>query len=490
MTTSDDAARRSRAFSWLAGALGVAALAAVYVRSPQHALYDSRFALLTSEALLTRGSWDLAPLLDDELEEDLRRSHAGAEFQRHLWQLEPLPDGRIIYRYPPGTPLFSLPFVAAARLAGGSTLGADGIYLRDRELRLQALLAALVTALTVLAVHRLALRELPLGPAATVALVAGLGSPLWSSASRTLWPHTWTAAWVALALLELLRWEDGERRRPVLLALLVSAAFWSRPTAALVAAPIAIFVALRHRAARTRLALTGAAAFAGYLLLAKILWSSYVPIYARVLEKGASRRSAWVELYRLLFSERSGVFVFAPILAAVVLALLVHGIARERRPFAGLALAVVIAHLALYAVWGMPAGTLGQRFFAELTPCFAWLGAHAWRRAREAARGRPRATARRVAAGLAVGLLATASVAAHAMGALVMRWPNLYAQIRQERRIEARGGPPARTRLVDEREELPQWRVARWLVTEWWPGPPPGAYRDPPARPAPAGVER
>jgi len=470
---------RGRAGAWWAGGLLVASLMAIYVRSPQHELFDAQFTLLTTEALLTRASWDVGPALGAPFAEEVRNERALALASNRrfsevpFWQLEPLPDGRIVYRYPPGTSLFSLPFVALARPFGGSTLGPYGLYDRDRETALQTWLAALLAALVALIVQRMALRELPWGAATTVALVAGLGGPLWSTASRCLWPQTWTAVWVALALLELLRWEDGERQRPELLALYASAAFWARPTAALFAAPIALYVALRFRRALSRLLVTGALALAAYGLLSKIVWSSWVPAYTQVLHHGAGPNpSTWRTLIYQLVSVRGGVIFYSPIVVAILLALAVRGVARERRPFAILVLGIWIAHVVLYTLWRFRLdGTASQRFLTELTPCIAWLGAHAWRRARDAARERPRAPLRLWAVRSTVAFLALASVAAHATGALYLRWPNLSAKMRQERQIEAQGGPPATTQPVRVRDELPQRRLVRWLVTEWWPGP-------------------
>jgi len=440
-----------------------------YAGSSQRHLLDSQYALLTSEALLRNGTWNIEPYLPGTAERLAAPGLRHVE-RRRLWQLFPTADGRLVYLYPPGTPLFSAPLLALARPFGATVLNERGFYSRAAEWRLQILFAALLAALTVGVTHRLALRELGLGPATAVAAIAAFGSPLWSTASRFLWSHTWTTLWVALALLELLRWEDGERRRPLTLGLLLSAAFWSRPTAALIIAPITLFVWQRHRPALSRLVAAGAVGALSYLAWSRLVWGHWLPPYATEVSTHHATQGAHGYLGGVvgqLVSKNHGLFVFSPVLIAVVLALLVRGLAAERRAFAILSVTISVVYVLFYATrrsWWGP-GTEGTRFLTDVTPCLAWLGAHAWARAAGSVSAGRLALARRVAIRFVVGLLVAASVAAHATGAIQMDWRNA----RRARRHAAAKGSPATPAPARWWYDFPQGKLIVWVTTEWWP---------------------
>ncbi|MGH7856082.1 MAG: hypothetical protein ACREQY_02040, partial [Candidatus Binatia bacterium] len=119
------------------------AVALAYQASPKRDLLDAKYALLTSEALLRAGSWDLAPYLPG-VAARLGNPAKG----RSLWQLRAVGD-EILYLYPPGTPLLATAPLAILRLGGATTLDARGRYDARRELWLQELVAALFGATAV-----------------------------------------------------------------------------------------------------------------------------------------------------------------------------------------------------------------------------------------------------------------------------------------------------------------------------------------------------
>jgi hypothetical protein len=411
-------------------ALFVLALA-VYLGSPFRALLDPRYAVLTAEVLVTTGGWDLAPFLErDALERAPRapreaRARPGAG---ERW-LETGPhyqmarrDGRVLYLYPPGVPLLAAPLVAVARPAGYSALNESGTYSYRRELELHALLGALVTAAAVLVTLRLARRELPPLHALGVALAAAFGSSLWSVASRALWTHTFAALLIALAWLEILRWDDGEARRPLWLGALLSASFWVRPTAALVAAALTLYVAARHRPALSRLAGAGALGLAAFLATSWATWGSLLPPYY-ALGAGMSTAGFGTALAGLLVSPTRGLLVFSPVLLLVPAVLARTGVPAARRAPAALAAAVVAAHLLLYASWPMwwGGGSYGPRLLTELVPLLAWLGALAVRAVREPGGRRGIVPAARRALAAAAIALSLAGAVAHGGGAVSSR---------------------------------------------------------------------
>lgn len=442
----------------------------VYLSASQRIFLDSKYSLLTSESLLISGSFDLTPYLP-YLAPTTAREGPTRLFSRDLpYQLVAL-DGRLLYIYPPGGVFFALPPMWLARQLGWSTLTPDGIYSSQQALRLQAVFAAWIAALTVWIVHRIALRELPLLPATLVALAAALGTELWGTASRALWTHTWAVLWLSLAWLELLRWDDGEKRRPVWLAFTLSAAAWSRPTTLLVVLPAMLYLALRHRPALVRVVAGGLVAASAMLAYNLLVWHSSASIYttghAKIVR---AHRALTVLLGRFVdqfLSSEHGLIVLYPALLVVALALVVYRIAPQRLALAVLAIAAVAAHLLLYnrmeRWWG--GGTPGNRFLTELAPLLVWLGAHAWRRTRDAWRARPPARVVRTAVAAATVLLVAAGIAAQAASAIRMHWP------RTDRARRAAGIPRSewQRRPASYWMQTPQAKLVVWLEREWWP---------------------
>jgi len=463
--------RLARSGPLLVGLLLALVAARVYLSSSQRTFLDPKYSLLTAESLLISGSFDLAPYLPHLAAATEQETSTATLFSGDLpYQLVAL-DGRLLYIYPPGGIFFSLPPMWLARQLGWSTLTPDGIYSSQQALRLHALFAAWIAALTVWVVHRIALRELPLLPATLVALAAAFGTELWGTASRTLWTHTWAALWVAFAWLELLRWDDGLKRRPLWLAFALSAAVWCRPTTLLIAIPVVLYLALRHRPALVRVFAGGLVGAAAMLVYNLFVWHSSASTYATGHAKMvASRKKLSVLLERFVdqfVSSEHGLLVLYPVLFAVALVLVVYRIAPHRRTLAALALVAIAAHLLLYIRmgrwWG--GGTPGNRFLTELAPLMAWLGAHAWRRTRERWSARPPARSARAAVVAATVLLLAAGVAAQTAGALRMRWP------RTDRARRAAGIERAEwnRRPAGYWMQTPQAKLVVWLGREWWP---------------------
>src|SRR5271165_3843078 len=81
-----------------------------------------------------------------------------------------------------------------------------------------------------------------------IALGAGLGTQVWSTASRGMWAHTWEIMLAATAARLLLASEVfGAPARPVLLATLLSWMFFVRPTGAIAVIVVSGYVLARRR---------------------------------------------------------------------------------------------------------------------------------------------------------------------------------------------------------------------------------------------------
>jgi hypothetical protein len=117
---------------------------AVFLVSPVRPLADSYYSLLVSEQLLTRGSFTLDEHFTIPLDP---RRYPGINGTRgpYPYQIETV-DGHQYYFFPAGSSVLSLPFVAAMRAAGLSTIDRDGTYNRRGERGMQAVLASFLMA--------------------------------------------------------------------------------------------------------------------------------------------------------------------------------------------------------------------------------------------------------------------------------------------------------------------------------------------------------
>lgn len=401
--------RRDR---WTAVALCILC-AFLYLESPVRQFGDSFYSLLLSESLLTRGSFRLDPFFDLPLEPD---RYPGMQSRDELPYQISTHGGHLYYEYPPGSSLLSIPAVAVGRLAGYSTITADGAYDKEAEKKVQKRLAALLSAVTVAILFGAARRRLSWRASSLIAVAAALATPIWSTASRALWSHTWLLVLLALVVAELLRRDPEERSlRPVLLGTLLGWAYWVRPTAAIPILGITLWVAMRQRRRLPALLATMAVWFGLLVAWSLSHFGTPLPPYFR-----ASRlqvRHLGEALLGNLISPARGVLVYTPVLLFVGW-LLVRYRRRIRRPdLAALGCGVVALHwLALSTNppwWG--GWSYGPRLMTDLVPWLAMLavlGLEARTRTVPAP-----ASGRRIEGSIGVALL-LASFGMHAVGGL------------------------------------------------------------------------
>lgn len=372
----------SRWIELLVGAGLAGLLFTTYVFSPPGKLWDSQFSALTSEAILVGEGLDLSRFLAGTLWAGPTAAFPDAVLP---WQLERV-EGKLVYLFPPGTPVLSLPFVAAARAGGLSSLDAAGRYDLAQERRVQLLLASILAAITAVIVFRLARHEVELRSALAIAIIAGLGTSLWTVASRELWSHTWSALLLGAGWWELLRWEEGKTQRPLLLGAIANAAFWVRPSNAWIAIAWTVFVCVRYRSQALRLVSSGAIGLAAFCVWSLSSSGALFPTYVR-MSRPWTADAFWAGLWEILFSTHHGLFVYSPILLAAGYVLLRHGVPASRRPLALLGAVLIVGHLVLHAAAGVHWGPDGPRLQHDLVPLLAWLGAVALRRQRELGTG-------------------------------------------------------------------------------------------------------
>lgn len=200
----------------LVGLLVFVSVGYVFIKSPVHYLSDSRYSLLMDEAILEYGSPNMIAY----------------RVPRYLWTIE-MVNGRLLYLYPWGGPLLSLPELAMFRTVG-LKVAPQRVYSEENELKMQVYITTVSCAITVWLFYDMAAVTLPVGWSVTIALGGAFGTQVWSTASRNLWPQTWYLLLVSLSLWLLIR----SRLRPIVLAW----ACFARPQGLPVALEWSVFI--------------------------------------------------------------------------------------------------------------------------------------------------------------------------------------------------------------------------------------------------------
>ena len=382
-------------------------VACVYYVSPVHYLSDSSYSLLMDEAILQHGTPNMLPYRVERGQ--------GVAFPKHgyLYTID-IVRGRLLYILPWGSSLLSLPSVAISD-ALGFKAAPDGIYDANNERKMQATLAAIVCAACVYVLYTTATAFLSCGWSVVIALSAAFGTPLWSSASRSLWPQTWYLLLITLVIWVITR----DRIRPVLLGTLLAWACFTRPQALPIAIVVSVYVLIDcEPAVFPSYIVTGsvwAAAFCGTMRF----------FFGHLLPPTYQESMAGIEFWHgltprisgLLLSPSRGLFIFVPVILFPLYLTVRYWLVLPRRRLALLALVVIALHVIVTGSWGVWWGgwSYGPRLLMETIPWFVLLsivGVRAF--VDDPQLGRHE----RSAVLSAVMLLLTVSVAMNAVGAL------------------------------------------------------------------------
>ncbi len=346
-----------------AAAIFVVALL-VFLYSPVTIAGDSKYTLLLTQNLLSKGSF----VLDDYGIPRNPPVHYGeAELDGRIYQIE-IVDGHLYYFFPPGSSILSAPFVLAQNAAGKSVIK-RGAYDFTREEGNQHFIASMLMAALTAIFFLTARLLLPAGWSALIALGAALGTQVWSTASRGLWNHTWGIALLGSSLYLLLAHETGRRRLPpVLLATVLSWAYFVRPTNSLFILGVTVYLLLYHREGFLRYALTGAAWFAGFVAYSWEHFGRVLPSYFAAARLGTSTMVEALE--GNLVSPSRGLLIFVPVVVFVVYLPLHYWRYRQHTRLLGLAAGVSACHyvaISGFVPW-YGGGCYGPRYTTELVP--------------------------------------------------------------------------------------------------------------------------
>lgn len=343
----------------------------IFTFSRIHQQADSQYSMLLSQSLLDHGSFQLDQYALPRYEPQI---HGDYFSYGPIYQLE-VTNGHLYYYLPPGSSILSTPFVAAMNLFGISAANSDGTYNPEGEMTIEARLAALLMAVLACVFFNTARLVLPIRWSIVVELGGALGTQVYSTASRALWSHTWGILLLGIVLFFLLR-EVTEKRSlsPVLLATLLSWAYFVRPTFALQIFAISVYLFIFQRPLFVRYAVTGAAWLGGFLVYSWSHFGQLLPSYFR-----AGRLQS--ETYRTAFagnliSPARGLLIYVPTLFFVGYLLVRYRKKLIHQKLVWLSLVVIAGHLVVIAGfshwWG--GHSFGPRFTTDLVPWFVLLG--------------------------------------------------------------------------------------------------------------------
>jgi hypothetical protein len=331
-----------------------------------HGMTDNKYSLLVSENLLRYHSFALD-------ERSMPRAQPfglpGYTANGYPYQVE-VSHRRLLYAYPVGSSILSIPLVVLMNIVGFSAHTPDGAYNESGERVMQGAIAALLMAILTVVFFRTAHLLLPLSWSVVLAVGGAFGTQIWSTASRTLWSHTWEILLLALAVHMLLAEEQRQLRgRPVVLATLLSWAYFVRPTSSIPIVAISAYVLILRRKEFAALALTGAAWMFLFMFYSWNVYGQLLPSYYLFQLES---RHFWEAVAGNLISPSRGLFVYVPASAFVLLLVVYYWRALPHRRLAVLSLGVIAVHTLVISTdpnwWG--GHCYGARLTIDAIPWF------------------------------------------------------------------------------------------------------------------------
>jgi len=337
-------------------------VALVYYKSPIHYVMDSAYSLLMDEAILHQGTPDMIAY-------QVPHGASIGFANGYPWNIA-LVKGRLIYVFPWGLPLLSLPGVAAAN-ALGYVVAPNHVYSVENEIQIQRVITTFLCALFIWLVYEAAASLLPVSWAAMIAVSTAFGTQMWSDVSRSLWAQTWYLLLISVIILLLLR----DSLRPATLATLLVWSGFVRPMAAFTLLILGVYVLfeLKSNWARTVYLVAGVL-WAGVLGAVMLFFVGH--LLAPVYNTGLMTTRGFVgRLGGILFSPARGLLIYVPVVLVPLYLTARYWQHLPKRRLAVLALAAtgsVIVTLACCQIW-WGGWSYGPRDLAETLPWFALL---------------------------------------------------------------------------------------------------------------------
>jgi hypothetical protein len=283
-------------------------------------------------------------------------------------------NGQTYSRYPVWVAVIAAPLVAAIegaawvvnalfhprpasptlqRLLVGDTAGAYTLV----EMWTASLLMAIAAGIQLL----IAREFLPMRLASLLTFLFAFATPVWSTASRAMWNHTPALLMLSLAIYLLVT------NRAAYASIPLAIAFMMRPTMAISALVLAVYVFVYYRRQFPR--------FAAYALLFAAIFFSY-NLFTRgqlfqsyFVDPGGWPEASWLSRFGLqLVSPSRGLFIFCPLALFSFLGMRLAWRRRWLFPLAPWLTFIVFAQILLVTKYFWPGVCYGPRYFTDVIP--------------------------------------------------------------------------------------------------------------------------
>ncbi|MFN2136566.1 MAG: hypothetical protein ACK2UK_11465 [Candidatus Promineifilaceae bacterium] len=429
---------RSDRFWLFVGALFIFAL--TFFSANKDVGSDPKLTLLVSQALIDQGTIRLDAYQEDQLMEFPFWDYVS----RTAMIIEH--DGHFYPYFPAGPSVMSVPFVWAYNLLGHDMRTADNFDL-------QILLASLSAAVVFILLTRMGSELVGPRAALLITFFAVTGSSLLSTLGTALWTLNFSALFITMVLLLLVRASPAANKpfNPYFLGLLLFLCYFSRPSTVAFILPVLAYLFWQHRRLFWPAALTAAALLLLSLGWSRLTYGQWLPPYQSLARLQVERTPVLVAVLGSLFSPSRGLFIFSPFLILLPAGALLFWRDLRRQPLFWLGILWFALQLFLVSRaaswWGGFA--FGPRLLADTLPGFVLLLFLVWREAAQhGTAGQQRAAA---ALYISLGLLATAIHLGGLYRPATARW-NLAVS-------------PTPTRVSGPLGDLFDWRYAQFLAT-------------------------
>ncbi len=400
-------------------------IASLFLLSPMNRVSDSHYSMLLSESLVQHGSFVLDRYFVRPLDP---ASYPGYVEDRGLPTHIEVANGHLYYQFPVGSSVLSVPYVALMGFMGISpSQPSQGMYNAEGEVRIERGLAAMLMAIAACLFFLLACQFLPWRWGVALAIVGAVATPVWSTASRAMWNHTWSVLLLSIIALVLVRWEVGKKTNPYVLATLLSWAFFVRPSNIVVIVVVTAYVLICHHRSGLGYVLTGIAWAGVFAWYSWFHFGSLLPLYMRhhASNKLHFGRNIWEGLAGVLVSPSRGLVIFIPSVIFVCFLLVAFRKDLLRMRLVWVALTAIGGTVVMYGAyiewWG--GSSYGARYMTDLVPWIVLLATLALASMLRWQAGQPRRSLRLyLAFGIAVTTLGVVTNAPGALSASASRW--------------------------------------------------------------------
>lgn len=327
---------------------------------------DSHFSLIVSQSLLENKTF-YVEAYKERIPEQFE-TYGGLQLRN--WQ------SHIYYRYPLGTSLFAVPFVWAVN----QFVGLDMLEPFHNHLT-QNFIASLTVAAAFWLLYGLARCYVDKLSSIVIAFIFTVGSSIMSTMGTALWNMNFLVVFELAVLWLIARYETGHTKRPYsfVIGLLLFAAFFTRPTAAIFISIILVYLFFKHRPVFWTAALTAGVCLAAFLLFS---WTTYGEILPPYYAAGSwiDPGNIVVALGGILVSPSRGLFVYSSFLLITAVGIIYYFSALKRIAlfWVGLVwfclLALVVASTRNW--WG--GYSFGPRLLTDALPAWGLLTILLW----------------------------------------------------------------------------------------------------------------